>query len=329
MNQKRTQIIIAITAFVLALHAFVLLFLFIFYHSSPGTLPAFTVANALDTSETIFFDRTQSAQEEQLMPQEQEEQWAQLNPRAGTLGNSMEMPDEEWGIENNESSDNTHNQPEESSDAQDTDQSNQDAAAIPEAPMILSAGTYLESSNEFKPQAHESLQEKKSSSETLRKKSANETKKIAAQKIIANITRGYLENLNQEGNNLIKTLGGDPNKRPTAQQLKYERYLAKIQWCLQNAHSINNEKCQSQKPIQATMKLYFTLNRMGKMNDFKIIQSSGTPFVDKYITSLFEFASSSFPPLPDYMKEDPYPLFYTVMINWNMSPTSYMGFTRN
>ena len=92
---------------------------------------------------------------------------------------------------------------------------------------------------------------------------------------------------------------------------------------------LKNEKCQTQQPIEATMKLYFTLNRMGKMSNFRIIQSSGNAFADKYITSLFEFASSSFPPLPDYIKEDPYPLFYTVMINWNMSPNSYMGFSRN
>lgn len=147
-----------------------------------------------------------------------------------------------------------------------------------------------------------------------------------ARKALAGITQGYLQQLHNEGENLIKTIGGDPNKKPTAEQLKYERYLAKIQWCLQNAHSINQEKCQLKESIDTTMRIYFVLNREGKMTGFKIMQSSGKAYVDQYISSLFQFASSSFPPLPAYVKEDHLPLTYTVLVNWNTG--SHMGFSR-
>lgn len=332
MNHKRTRIIIGITAFVLALHACVLLFLFIFYHSSPGSMREFNITNSVDASETIFFDQpSQSENEESSFPPPNDEQWAQLNPRSGTLGSSMEMPNEEFGIESNGTeTQGIQDTKSENTDAQENDEAGgmvEDSTMQDEVIDLYPSAptTFIHTANEFSANAQKSLSEKKLSS----KKHEQNAKKIAAQKTIAGITRGYLENLKNEGDNLIKTLGGDPNKKPTAEQLKYERYLAKIQWCLQNAHSINMEKCQSQQPVEATMKLYFTLNRMGKMNDFRIIQSSGNAFADQYITSLFEFASSSFPPLPDYIKENPYPLFYTVMVNWNATPTSYMGFTRN
>ena len=156
----------------------------------------------------------------------------------------------------------------------------------------------------------------------------SQTKKTSSPTSTGQHDRGYLEQLTQEGENLIKTIGGDPTKRPSTEQLKYERYLAKIQWCLQNAHNINREKCQMHEPIETTLQVMFVLNRSGKMSDLKIVQSSGNAFVDRYIKSLFEFASSSFPPLPAYIKEDPYHLLYTVMVCWNVSNPTRMGFMR-
>ena len=159
-------------------------------------------------------------------------------------------------------------------------------------------------------------------------KKAAQIQKAKAQKAVASITRGYLEQLTNEGTNLIKTIGGDPNKRPTAEQLKHERYLAKIQWCLQNSHNINKDKCINTEPIQATMKVYFALKKNGAMESLQIMQSSGNAYVDNYIKTLFEHASTSFPPLPSYITDEPYKLLYHVMVNWNVSQPHNMGFYR-
>lgn len=305
MEQRRRKYTIILTT--CALHLLALLFLFVFYHAPEHrVLFAPSTQNLIDTPQTIFYEPD---------PQPQEDRgWAELKPRASTMSNSLEMPEErEIGVEPLESFDKlrTSEQAIKTDPSKDSEQSNEISSDLnkdgqlkekKENPLVLSLS--------------------KDSSES--KKSTQSTKQKASQ-ALAGITRGYLEQLQHEGENLIKTIGGDPNKRPTDEQLKYERYLAKIQWCLQNAHNINQEKCPPQ-PLQATMKVYFILHRNGTMEQLKIVQSSGNAFADQYILGLFTTAASSFPPVPAYIKEDPLPLWYTVMINWNTS--SYMGFSR-
>ena len=53
------------------------------------------------------------------MPAQPEEQWAQLNPRASTMGSSMEMPDDEPAIESDGSDDVAQNAQEETNSNQE------------------------------------------------------------------------------------------------------------------------------------------------------------------------------------------------------------------
>lgn len=315
MDNSRKKFLI-ITASVL-LHMVGMFVIFVLYHQPSGDLFAdFDPSKAIDITETIFHD-PQTEQASLPHQAEPDNDWGQFKPRASTLGNSMEMPDGPIGVEmpgEPGTTDGSEQEPESSNDSGDSS----------DAPNSL----------EFSPQIQfegseslvTSVGKETASSKTSDTPTKTTSKKSQARKALAGITRGYLQQLHDEGENLIKTLGGDPNKKPTAEQLKYERYLAKIQWCLQNAHSINQEKCQPQEALEAVMKIYFVLNREGKMTGFKIIQSSGKAYVDQYISSLFQFASSSFPPLPSYVKEDHFPLTYTVMVNWNTA--SHMGFSR-
>ncbi len=306
-NNKIKIILISIV-----LHGTILALLLIFYTSPEHEWIYFdTTQTTINTAETIFSEP--NIQQQPILPPiaQQEEAWAELKPRASTFGDSMDMLDEndvEIGIESKENS----------SDDLGDEYNGQDESKEPKTndPMVrfdTSGATHHQ--------------------RELQSKSALKTQKVSAQKrqaqkALASMTRGYLEQLKHEGENLIKTIGGDPHKMPSTEQLKYERYLSKIQWCLQNAHAINRDKCQLHEPIEATMRVYFTLDRKGKMADLKIIQTSGDPFVDRYIRSLFEQASSSFPPLPAYIKEDPYQLLYTVMVCWNVASPTYMGFMR-
>lgn len=159
--------------------------------------------------------------------------------------------------------------------------------------------------------------------------SAIAQKQQTAQAQLAQITKGYIEQLHNEGNNLIKTIGGNPNTLPSVQQLKYERYLAKIQWCFQNAHTINKEKCPVQEPCISSTRIYFSINRLGKMDNYHVLQSSGKKEVDDYIAFLFNYASHSFPPLPDYIKEDPYTYSCFISINFSTVPTWTVGVNRH
>lgn len=328
MDRNRKKFLI-ITASIL-LHLMGMFVIFVLYHQPSHDLFAdFDPSKAIDIPETYFYDPSPSSSTDApgVQPPD-DESWGQFKPRAGTLGASMEMPDGPIGIEmpgkNSENDAADGQQDEESSET--SDESGQESDGGKNS-LEFSAQVSYENTESIVT----SSQEKPNNSNTPfhpeeHASASRRTKKSAARKALAGITRGYLQQLQDEGENLIKTLGGDPNKKPTAEQLKYERYLAKIQWCLQNAHNINQEKCMPQEPIESAMKIYFVLNRDGKMTGFKILQSSGKAYVDQYISSLFQFASSSFPPLPAYIKEEYFPLTYTVIVNWNSG--SHMGFSR-
>jgi TonB family protein len=304
MNPRQKKI--SIIAISLLFHGIVLLTLLILYKSDNEWLFIDATQKEINVPETIFSEPQQS-----MPPLMQQEAWAELKPRASMFGDTQMHNDnaENSDVESHELSSDTLND----KTYQDTEKS--EANYQENKISSHNAENFITINNELK-------------SSKIQKSSKSSEKKLQAQKALASMTRGYLEQLKHEGENLIKTIGGDPNKMPSAEQLKYERYLAKIQWCLQNAHNINRDKCQMHEPIEAIMRVYFTLDRNGKMADLKIIQSSGDPFVDRYIHSLFEQASSSFPPMPAYIKEDPYQLLYTVMVCWNVANPTHMGFVR-
>lgn len=301
----------------IALHGTILALLLLFYTSPEHEWTYFdtTTPTNVNTPETIFSEPLMDEQPPLIaQPSSQEQTWAELKPRASSFGDSIDLSDDKVGVETEESIG------DDSFDESDQDENNDATHSLEVSPE--------KSYEDFQPlvSSEHLLESRNASAKTTSKKVS--AKKRQAQKALASITRGYLEQLQHEGENLIKTIGGDPTKMPSAEQLKYERYLAKIQWCLQNAHNINRDKCQMHQPIEATMRVYFTLDRTGKMADLKIMQSSGDPFVDRYIRTLFEQASSSFPPLPAYIKEDPYQLLYTVMVCWNIASPTAMGFMR-
>ncbi len=312
-SQKKLVIITAS----IVLHAVTLFVIFVLYHQPAHDLFAdFDPSKAIDVTETVFYDPP-SQQSQGPAQSEPDQEWGQFKPRASTLGDSMEMPDGPIGVE----------QPGQNSDesttvSEDTQENGDDVGAPADTPHSLEFNPQIKFENEEP--IVTSIGTKNDTQATPA--NAKTVTKKQARKALAGITRGYLQQLHDEGENLIKTLGGNPNKKPTAEQLKYERYLAKIQWCLQNAHSINQHKCMSQEPIEAAMRVFFVLDREGKMNNFKIVQSSGNAYVDQYMSALFASASNSFPPLPAYIKEDHFPLTYTILVNWNT--TSPVGFSR-
>jgi TonB family protein len=339
MNLRARKIrIISIS---LLLHILVLILLLILYNSPEHEWVYFdTTKTAIATPETVFAETPQTHPEiQQPIPQitQEDNSWAELKPRASTLDASMEMPDETIGVTDEESRSDELVESENDDAQQSEDETSMIRSSRRSSRAISDRYDHSGATHHERESQSESIQnnlaESKENLHLEQPKSSQKTHKISAkkrqaQKALATITRGYLEQLKQEGENLIKTIGGDPNKMPTAEQLKYERYLAKIQWCLQNTHAINRDKCQTHEPIEATMRVYFTLNRAGKMADLKIIQSSGNAFVDRYIRELFEQASSSFPPLPAYIKEDPYQLLYSVLVCWNVANPIYMGLMR-
>jgi outer membrane biosynthesis protein TonB len=129
---------------------------------------------------------------------------------------------------------------------------------------------------------------------------------------LAHLAQGYLDSLDQGGSYTIG-MAGNPNKLPTNEQLQLENFSGKLIWHVQNIHHINFERFNL-PAMQSSIHIYFMLDRKGHMSNLKILQSSGNAKVDDYILYLFKEASSSFPPLPQFIKQDPAPLNYTLQI---------------
>lgn len=145
-----------------------------------------------------------------------------------------------------------------------------------------------------------------------------ENQKKAAQQLAA-FAKGYLDQQASQGSDMVTLVGGNPNKRPTAEQLKYERYWAKLQWCLQNSFQINKDNYQATKPMRCMMKVYFRVHRDGSLFDLHIIQGSGDRTLDAFMHNAFEYAGSSFPPLPTFI-QDPYAMTWLIDVAIDTHP---------
>ena len=131
---------------------------------------------------------------------------------------------------------------------------------------------------------------------------------------LAQLTKGFLEHIKDEGKDRITTIGQEGGT-PTAEQLKHERYIEKLSWCLQNSFKINRDKFPVTEPVKTAVKVYLALNQNGTVKELGIVESSGNRLLDQFTQYIFRDASSSFPPVPQYLPHNPYKIIYIIEIN--------------
>ncbi len=142
---------------------------------------------------------------------------------------------------------------------------------------------------------------------------------------LADLTRGFLDQIKDEGDNAIK-MDGDPNKMPTDEQLKHERYQQKIQWCLQNTFKIYRERAP-RVAENTEIKVYLEIEQDGHIHELQIAQSSGNASFDQFMMFAFKEASPSFPPLPRFIKKTPLQIVYTVIVyNHGWAPGGFSAY---
>jgi len=131
---------------------------------------------------------------------------------------------------------------------------------------------------------------------------------------LAQLTQGFLYQANNEGSHAIHMLG-KKNSIPTDEQIKYERYLQKLNWCLQNSFNIHNDRYPSSHSSETTAQIYLALDKNGTIKHLNLVKSSGSRALDQFVLFIFRDTSSSFPPVPDYLPHDPFAITYTIMLN--------------
>jgi len=134
---------------------------------------------------------------------------------------------------------------------------------------------------------------------------------------LAQLTQGFLDHIKDEGRHNVEMRGR--RGMPTAEQLKHERYIEKLSWCLQNSFKINREKCPTSNPIQTDVEVLLELNSNGSIKSVRVVKSSGNHRLDQFTLFIFRDASTSFPPVPHYLPHNPYHIVYIIEINTMMN----------
>lgn len=131
---------------------------------------------------------------------------------------------------------------------------------------------------------------------------------------LAQLTQGFLHQPKDEGTHTVHMLGNRKGL-PTDEQMKYERYLQKLSWCLQNSFNINNSRFPSSERTETEVQLFLALDKDGRIKKLDVAQSSGSRQLDQFVLFVFRDAGSSFPPVPQYLPHNPFTIMYTVMLN--------------
>ena len=103
---------------------------------------------------------------------------------------------------------------------------------------------------------------------------------------------------------------GEAKGIPTDEQLKYERYLQRLQWCIQNSMKIHQREFRV--PPKTSLDIHVGIDRSGTLAELVLVRSSGNSDLDEFILFTFKDASSSFPPVPAFFKEQLFTVLFIV-----------------
>lgn len=124
---------------------------------------------------------------------------------------------------------------------------------------------------------------------------------------LSDIAQGLMQRMQENSQHYVESRGGREGQ-PTAEQIKYERYIAKLFACIQKSIRIHKQNLQIEVFQEAEVDFQLTLHRNGQLADLRLIRSSGYRQLDDFILFVVQDAASSFPPVPSYLKHTSYPL---------------------
>jgi outer membrane biosynthesis protein TonB len=133
----------------------------------------------------------------------------------------------------------------------------------------------------------------------------------SSQRLMASLAASFLHEARDEQDHEI-TIIGDPRRMPTADQIKHERYLARLQQCLHTSciTLMPHAPALTEWPGNPTIRM--KLNRDGSISNLTLVKSSQNGALDSFFMMAFQDAGRSFPPLPSYF---PRPFY---MCNWTV-----------
>ncbi len=129
---------------------------------------------------------------------------------------------------------------------------------------------------------------------------------------LAQLAQGFMHRINDATGNHLVSMHGPKKGLPSAQQMKYERYIQKLDACITNSFAIHSRECTISSPIEDDTLVLMVINRNGTLRHIALRQSSGNKKLDAFVLSVVYDASLSFPPIPDYLSDDPLTITFSV-----------------
>jgi TonB family protein len=130
---------------------------------------------------------------------------------------------------------------------------------------------------------------------------------------LAQLTQGFLNQRKEDSGSYGISMLGRKSGIPSDEQMKYERYLQKLSYCLDNSFNIHKYN-QPQLSDDTEIYLFFQLNRDGILEQLSVRKSSGSAILDNFVVFVFRQASQSFPPVPSYLPDNPFRMNYVISI---------------
>jgi hypothetical protein len=126
-----------------------------------------------------------------------------------------------------------------------------------------------------------------------------------AQRMMERIASSFMHAARDEQEHVI-TIIGDPRRLPTADQIKRERYLAKLQECFHTSCATLRSQFPhiTERPTEPIISM--KVHRDGSVSNITVIKPSNNAAVDQFYHTIFLDASRSFPPLPPHFPRDFY-----------------------
>ena len=127
---------------------------------------------------------------------------------------------------------------------------------------------------------------------------------------LADVFKGMSQYSEKQGKNLVlyKNAHLLPQGTPTEEQIRRERYLAKVMSCIHTMIKISRntfEHHEKISPYTIPEAVYaVTINKNGRTGHIRLLRSSGIKKYDIFALNLLKEASKSFPPIPNYLHQD-------------------------
>jgi len=160
-------------------------------------------------------------------------------------------------------------------------------------------------------------------------------KKKAKHLTLADITKNIFQYAQRHdvrkpvGMDHLVNITGTNYGKTTAEQLRYERYAAKLLASMRTSLLILLRKFRFiQKPTTDFMQFQFTmdLNQGGRIASLRVDKGSGSAQFDQLMLKMIHHAAEAFPPLPAFLKEYDvcaFPINYTVPTRYILSANLY------